>query len=469
MARFLKTNRLNIIIGFFSIISLGFWSLLFLVPKMRQLMGHYSIPPLNFTIAIYVFIVLMSLLVVYSLFAFLIYRQKKYNINFKLVIVLFVLTMAVLAFIFPLMSSDVLNYPVYTRIFSKYSDNPYLAPPVAYPDDWFYKNYANHGFEGFVMPYGPLWLSISVLPTWIGGDNINITLLLFKILAIIFNIGCIVLIYKITEQLRPKLKIPLTLLYAFNPFILFEVVVEGHNDIVMAFFVLLALFFLIKEKHVCGFVFLVCSTLVKFISILLWPVFIIYIWKKAKKKIFIKIFFTTCFLIAVFFLAYSLNMAGVKNILLRGQLFNALYSSFLVNIIMGIARAFSISGLMVIKISLFVIFSVSSLYVLISQYFKKRAGKADLIHRCILIYILFFLLICFYFRGWYLVWLLPLLLLSGKRTHLILFFLLTWLGIMRIFYNFAIVSFTGTFLFIVIIFAIYFYKIVYDKNQKKLA
>jgi len=81
------------------------------------------------------------------------------------------------------------------------------------------------------------------------------------------------LIYKISKS---KLAL---YLYAFSPLIIFEIAINGHNDVLFIFFLLLSVYFFFKENNhgkFKSYLFLCLSVFTKFISLLLVPIFIIF-------------------------------------------------------------------------------------------------------------------------------------------------------------------------------------------------
>ena len=72
--------------------------------------------------------------------------------------------------------------------------------------------------------------------------NIDIGILLFKILGVLAHILNCYIIYKLTKK-----KI-FVLLYGLNPFILLEGIANVHNDMYIITFVLASIYFLIKRK-----------------------------------------------------------------------------------------------------------------------------------------------------------------------------------------------------------------------------
>jgi len=132
------------------------------------------------------------------------------------------------------------------------------------------------GLVGTPSPYGPLAILIDAIPTLIFGRNLLANLLLLKFL---FS-SCILieafLVYKILSHFAPKIALAGALFICWNPQILFEYSANGHNDIVVTLFVSIAVLALVKDRHVLACVLLVASILVKYVTLPLLPLFLLY-------------------------------------------------------------------------------------------------------------------------------------------------------------------------------------------------
>lgn len=82
--------------------------------------------------------------------------------------------------------------------------------------------------------------------------------------------------YKILCRLSPRLAIAGAIFIAWNPVMLFEYSANGHNDVVMMLFVLLGILALVKERPVLALTLITASSLVKYTTVLLIPLFLLY-------------------------------------------------------------------------------------------------------------------------------------------------------------------------------------------------
>ena len=150
---------------------------------------------------------------------------------------------AVSVFAYPLTAIDLFIYALRTRGWALYGLNPLAAAPeqLQRGDPWI-------GLAAEWMnapsPYGPVWEWLSLGAFHLSGGDFLPHLLALKLLAALAYLGCVWLVYQIMRQLRPAWAIAGTIAFAWSPLVLLESVQNGHNDIVMVFFLLAAIWVL---------------------------------------------------------------------------------------------------------------------------------------------------------------------------------------------------------------------------------
>lgn len=159
-------------------------------------------------------------------------------------------------------SRDMLSYGLYGRMVAIHHVNPYSVSPTEFPHDLL------QSLLGITTPTtsGPVWLDTSFGITLLAGESIANILVGFRLLALIAHIANAVLLWSIMVRLRPQLRLSLSLLYAWNPLILLFGVAYMHQEIVLVFFVLLAIFFFQRSSPTLGWVFVMLTSLIN----LLW-------------------------------------------------------------------------------------------------------------------------------------------------------------------------------------------------------
>ena len=217
------------------------------------------------------FIVVLFLF--YFAFIFLVSQKKLHMKEIKFLIMI---TCVILLFAYPAMLSyDIFNYIVTAKVLFFYHENPYIIMPMEFTGDpmLLFTHAANK-----VALYGPGWILFTGIPHVLGMGNFFITIMSFKLMAIVFYLLVLVLIWRLSRNLLSLS------LFAFNPLILIEVLLGNHNDIVMLVLTLLS-FLSIKKKHYfLAICFFLGSVLIKYATIFLLPVFLFLLWKAYKQR-----------------------------------------------------------------------------------------------------------------------------------------------------------------------------------------
>lgn len=216
----------------------------------------------------------MFLLFLLSIFYFLIlYLVKQQKLGVKKIAYLIIASCVILFFSYSAFSHDLFNYMFDARIVTRYYQNPYMYSALNFPFDlwtrfmhWTHRTY----------PYGPAWLLLTLPASYFGFGKFVLTLFNFKLLFTIFHLGNIYLIYKILPKISPQNTLLGTAFYAFNPLILIESLVSPHNEVTMLFFLLLAIYLMIiKKNQFSTIISILLSAGIKFITIILFPLFLI--------------------------------------------------------------------------------------------------------------------------------------------------------------------------------------------------
>ncbi len=180
--------------------------------------------------------------------------------------------------LYPATSSDLFHYVMEGRILWVHHQNPFTVPPSFYPHDPFYA--VNGWFivvwETLPSPYGPAWAVLTGLPLLLGHGDLLWTFMAFKLLAVVFYFVGAVAIFHTVRFLRPGKEWAATLLFTWNPLVLLYVAGNGANDVIMMGLTLLALYFGVRRRWNAAFPVLALATLVKFVSAVLIPVFVLY-------------------------------------------------------------------------------------------------------------------------------------------------------------------------------------------------
>lgn len=215
------------------------------------------------------------------LYAFIAYRIR--NDFFSLQKTIFISLPFVLLLVCtpPLLSTDTAIYAVKTKNFVQLHESPYKFSPIdsSWREEIGSMPWAETGslygplFHVFMIPFG----AITSLPA-------SVTIFVYKIALALFFFFSIFLM----KTLLHSTKAPsyFLVLYALNPALLINGVMEGHNDLLILFLLLALFYFLYEKYHIKSMVFYAISVGIKYITILLLPIFFIYHHKFKWKELF---------------------------------------------------------------------------------------------------------------------------------------------------------------------------------------
>lgn len=216
------------------------------------------------------------ILLFFVFYIYFVLSAKRKILDKKDLKVLIAITICGLFFSYPAMLSyDIFNYIATSKVLFFYHENPYAVMPIEFTGDSLlgFTHAANK-----IALYGLLWIILAGIPYFLGFGSFVIALFSFKIFIAFFYFSTIFLVFKISKNIMSLV------LFAFNPLIIIETLVSGHNDIVMIFFVLLSFFLFTKKKVVWAIFFFILSILIKYATVLLIPVFFFIIWKIIKRR-----------------------------------------------------------------------------------------------------------------------------------------------------------------------------------------
>ncbi len=171
-------------------------------------------------------------------------------------------------FMAPLDARDIYDNIFHGRILGVYRANPFRDLISSFPHDPFFQY---PWWKNSPSAYGPLWETLAGITAWLAGDGIITNILAFKILPGIFHLTSIVVVVSFLRRIRPQHALSGALLLGWNPVLLYETWGNGHNDIAMMFWILLAALFISRKQYSLGILSLVTGMLIKFIPVLLIP------------------------------------------------------------------------------------------------------------------------------------------------------------------------------------------------------
>ncbi len=242
------------------------WSIWQVIQKSFQHIGYFQ-RPLSTAIYSVILVLLSTFYLIFLWFA------KKNKISEKQFWLVLILSSVILLFSYNAFSYDLFNYMFDARIFTFHHLDPYQYKALDFPKDpwinfmrWTHRTY----------PYGITWLGLTIPLSYIGMQFFLPTLFLFKALMVGSFLGTVYFLGKILDKASSPNKLLGLILFAFNPLVVIESLVSSHNDIVMMFLAIFSLYLLLSRKYLFAILILLLSIGIKFATVFLLPIFIIF-------------------------------------------------------------------------------------------------------------------------------------------------------------------------------------------------
>jgi hypothetical protein len=234
-------------------------------------------------------------------------------------------------------------------------------------------------------------------------------------------------VYKITRNNKKYM-----IMYALNPLVLFEGLSNVHNEILVVFFILVALYFLNNKKKILpAIAFLACATAVKYFAVLLAPFFVLYYYQNESiaKKVMHSIKLAMVFLIilVVFYSGYMTDLSVLKGVLIQQSKYTNSIGLFVAISNFDLAQSIS-KGLMIA----FIIIYVAKIIELLVTKSKYTFNEYMQSYNKFLM--LFMFIVITNFQPWYVIWIIPTMFWQ-KDTNIM------WIASITIIVDFAYVVF----------------------------
>jgi len=227
---------------------------------------------------------------------------------------LFILSLLNFLLSFPSLSTDVFDYLNYNRIAFVYHANPWLQSALSFPHDpWIY-------FGSWLdrpSVYPPLFHLSSALIYLVFGASVIGSIIGYKLLNLILYLA----FYYQLKSIKPKLPLKSQLLFLANPLILIEFLGNAHNDLLLAFFLLLSYLFLQRYQPIRSALFLAAGILTKITLILYLPLFLYYLAQKHFKLSLVFSLSFALFILLGLFPLFSFLSAFLHNLNLQTNIF----------------------------------------------------------------------------------------------------------------------------------------------------
>lgn len=320
-------------------------------------------------------------------------------------------------FTYPVNANDLYRYALRGRITAIHGQNPFLAPPAAFPEETLLP-LAGEWAES-TTPYGPVWEIMAAGVAFLGGERPVPLLLAYKLLAIGAHLAVAAALWRALAGRPPAERRWLTALWAWNPALLLIFGVDGHNDVVMLLWLVLgwlALDSALRRRSVplsaAAFGIMTLAPLTKAIGLLAIPIYGLYALRQFPRpeerlRLVIVSALTGLALAVLAFLPFGSPLQLVERLVSEaaaGASFSPLTLLFLLAGEVGIER--QLVDLSAMFVSGMVVAFLTTLW------FVWRGSSP---HRATAGLLAVYVFLAFNFRIWYPAWLLPFLLLAPEK------------------------------------------------------
>lgn len=172
---------------------------------------------------------------------------------------------------YPAFSYDMFNYIFTAKSVLLYHKNPYIVLPQQFAsvDPWI--NFMR--WIHLPSAYTPLWILFTFVPYLLGFGYLLLILWNIKILILLSYLATAIFLYKILYILDKKRSVLGLAIFALNPLVLIEGLVNAHNDMLMMALAMISFYLFLQKKRWWSYALLSVSVAVKLMTIFLFPVF----------------------------------------------------------------------------------------------------------------------------------------------------------------------------------------------------
>jgi hypothetical protein len=114
----------------------------------------------------------------------------------------------------------------------------------------------------------------------LAGHSVTANLFAFKLLPVLFFFASLPVVYRLAERIRAGSGVGAIVFFGWNPLVVLSVAIDGHNDMIMVFFMLVAFHEMLYGRWETSMVSLALATLAKYVAVLMLPLLLAYAWKQ---------------------------------------------------------------------------------------------------------------------------------------------------------------------------------------------
>lgn len=355
------------------------------------------------------------------------------NVTTKL-IVGFAVIFAIVGFLMvPFDSTDVFFYMATGWEQSHYAHNPYsrslrdingiLDDPLV-QNQWMARN--RNPYLDLPVPYGFLFALISRGIAWAGHGSFWTTLALFSFLNLLMHAGIGWLLWKSAKLIPGTNPNTVLYLYTWNPFIVLQYLGNVHNDIIVAFLVVLAAYLLLSKRPLWTIPVLAASVLIKYVTIVLIPFAFLFIVRSRGRSFALRSTVLALGVALFSALPYLPELAAFKYELILAQVSEStgslhafiLYVYRLLTVIwpalLGVMPHFRAAT----KVGLWVIFAGFAIHEMHATWTERAVDPVRMIQRWAAVLFALLFVASSQFFAWYLGMLFPIAILTDRKSIL---------------------------------------------------
>jgi len=208
--------------------------LLYPLPRHGQVDRPYDLEQLSRGRSWAAYLYVAGLLVLFALFWIALRLVERNDAPLRLVLAFGLLFGLILLWLYPVTATDLFQYVLRARVRVVHGANPMVVTPDNFPDDPLLP-FAGEWADD-LSPYGPAWELLAEAIAWLGPRDAVSGALAYKSVALVAYLACLGLLAWGTERSAHA-----TLLFAWNPLVLLQGLGNGHNDLLMLAWALLAI------------------------------------------------------------------------------------------------------------------------------------------------------------------------------------------------------------------------------------
>jgi len=200
----------------------------------------------------------------------------KRRIGLRWIVLPLVVFQITLIFVPSTMTTDIYNYALYGEMPVLYQANPYIHTPQEFPQSPLYYIIPVYWHDAPSV-YGPLWVTLSAgIASIFRAQALADELLAYRVIANVAHLANTWLVWRIAGRLRPEGAPSAALAYAWNPSLLIEFALNGHNDVAMLTLTLAAVLLSTQRKYSMSSIALGLSVALKYTSLLIAPLLLLW-------------------------------------------------------------------------------------------------------------------------------------------------------------------------------------------------